>query len=383
MFTYISRFNKKDRAGINLIGYFPYAFGVAEIGRFFSKYLKKSAIPFSIYNIETAHTKLDLESLSPYISYFTTKPAYYKNIFFVNAELITWIKVLHPLLFVGRYNAAVFFWEFDDYFYFDKAFKVIDEAIAMTEFIATALRKAAPAGVKVTKFPIPFIKNWELTQQPQAVRKQHGIPSSAYTFIFNFDFKSVYQRKNPEAILFALEKAFQTTDDVCLVLKTINADDKSANFQHFQQLLTQSVLADKVILVNGSLSRNDLMNLINAADCYISLHRSEGLGLGMLEAMSMGKPVIGTAYGGNTDFMNHTNALLVGYEPVAVQPGNEPYKAGWMWAEPNVEQAAQYMHQLYTNRNFAAQLGQKAQQSVKEQFNNEVFAKAVTTWMQS
>jgi len=373
-----------DRSGVNLIGYFSYTFGVAEVGRFFAQHVKKAGIPLQIYDVESsAHKKLDALSLKAYQYHFTHTPSYYKNVFFINADQIATVKEEHRALFIGRYNAAVFFWEFNDYFDFPNAFEVIDEVFALTEFIATAVRKVAPQSVKVTKLPFPFMKNWEITKPAEAVRKQYNIPIDSFVFIFNFDFFSVYARKNPEAILKAFGMAFNSTDKVCLILKTIHAEADSGHNLSFQAVLNEMSLKEKIILVNDNLDRNDFMSLLNASDCYISLHRSEGLGLGMLEAMSMGKPVIATNYGGNTDFMREGNSLPVSYTLVPVKEDAAPYKPGWLWADADLEEAAVYMLKLYNDPAFTADLGRRAQESVHRQYSNDIFEKSLVSWMRS
>ena len=373
-----------DRSGINLIGYFSYTFGVAEVGRFFAQHVKKAGIPLHIFDVEaSAHKKLDALSLKVYQDHFTHMPSYYKNVFFINADQLVLVKDEHQALFIGRYNAAVFFWEFNDYFDFPEAFELINEVFALTEFIATAVRKFAPPSVKVTKLPFPFMKNWEITKTPDAVRKQYKVPFDSFVFIFNFDFFSVYARKNPEAILKAFEMAFSSTDKVCLILKTIHAEADSGNNLSFQAVLKEMSLREKIVLVNDNLDRNDFMNLLNASDCYISLHRSEGLGLGMLEAMSMGKPVIATNYGGNTDFMREGNSLPVNYTLVPVEENAAPYKPGWLWADADTEEAAGYMLKLYNDSAFTADLGRRAQESVHRQYSNDAFEKSLVSWMRS
>lgn len=341
-------------------------------------------MPLQIYDIElSTHKKLDAFSLKAYQSHFTDTPSYYKNVFFINADLINSVKEELPALFIGRYNAAVFFWEFNDYFNFPDAFEVIDEVFAFTEFIATAVRKVAPPSVKVTKLPFPFMKNWEITKPAESIRKQYNVPNDTFIFIFNFDFFSVYDRKNPEAIFKAFEMAFNSTDSVCLILKTIHAEADSGHNLSFQAALNRMNLKEKVILINDNLDRNDFMSLLNASDCYISLHRSEGLGLGMLEAMSMGKPVIATNYGGNTDFMQEGNSLPVNYTLVPVKEGAAPYKPGWLWADADTQEAAGYMLKLYNDPAFTADLGNRAQESVHRQYSNDVFEKSFVNWMQS
>lgn len=380
----ISRYINVNKSGINLIGYFSYTSGVAEVGRLFSRFMLTAKIPFLLYDIHApGYNKLSAVSLQSYLPYISANTVYHRNIFFINADQIPTIKHTFPKLFIGRYNAAVFFWEFNDYFYFPDALKALDEVIAFTEFIAVAVRKSAPASIRVTKLPLPFTKNWEITRSAASVRQQLRIAEDEFVFIFNFDFHSVYQRKNPEAILKAFEQAFVFTDNVRLILKTIHAETASDNNNNFGNAIASMQLKSKVILMNDNLERNEFMSIINASDCYISLHRSEGLGLGMLEAMSMGKPVIGTNYGGNTDFMRDDNSLLVNYTLVPVKEGAGPYKADWLWADADIQEASGYMAKLYNDQTYAKHLGQLAQQSIRKQYSNDVFKNSLDNWMQA
>ncbi len=101
---------KPKKYGLNLVGYYSHVFGVAEVGRFFAQLIKKSNIPFSIYDIAVpSHKKLDKGHLKEYQGYFTTKINFRKTIFFINADALPFFTISHPSLFSGRHNAAVFF----------------------------------------------------------------------------------------------------------------------------------------------------------------------------------------------------------------------------------------------------------------------------------
>jgi len=377
------KINRK-RKGVNLIGFFSHTLGVAEIGRFFARRMIDSQIPFTIFDIElSGYAKLDNHSLGQFKGYYSEKTKYYKNIFFINADTINHIQARHPEKFLSRYNAAVFFWEFDDYFFFPQAFTFLDEVITFTEFIATAVRKAAPKHIKVTHLPIPFVRSWQITQSKNEIKERFGIGFDEFLFIFNFDFLSVYNRKNPEAILTAFDLAFNDNDKVRLILKTLHGEETNIQFQRLLDVVEEMKIKHRVLIINQNMVRDEFMSMINASDCYISLHRSEGLGLGMMEAMSMGKPVIATGYGGNTDFMNDDNSLLVNYTLVPVEPGSAPYKPGWLWANADVSTAAEYMKRLYENKTFAEDLGKRAQQYIDTHYNKELFAEVLAKWMKA
>ncbi len=117
-------------------------------------------------------------------------------------------------------------------------------------------------------------------------------------------------------------------------------------------------------LLDGYWSRSHVNALIQHCDCYVSLHRSEGFGLTLGAAMAQGKPVIATGYSGNLAFMGATNSLLVPYELVPVGPGHDPYSPGAQWADPDVDAAAAHMRRVYDEPEWAADLGERARESV-------------------
>ncbi len=106
-----------------------------------------------------------------------------------------------------------------------------------------------------------------------------------------------------------------------------------------------------------------------SADCYVSLHRSEGLGLGLAEAMAMAKPVIATGWSGNMDFMTAANSYLVNYRLVELTEDHQPYRKGSSWADPDVDQAAELMRLVYGDREAAAATGRRAAQELAEKFS--------------
>jgi glycosyltransferase involved in cell wall biosynthesis len=112
------------------------------------------------------------------------------------------------------------------------------------------------------------------------------------------------------------------------------------------------------------LTRAATQELMMSADCYVSLHRSEGFGLTMAEAMMCGKPVIATGYSGNLDFMADADSFLVPFRTVAIDRTHGPYKAGYHWADPDLDYACDLMRHVEGNREAAAQVGEKARTKV-------------------
>lgn len=363
--------------GFHLVGYFDSVAGTSVSARAFTNILNSTCIPYSNTILKNPATDIDDVQNSIYHLYHTDTPMYKNMLYFINADSIHGVKQYFPHFFKDTYNIAVWWWEFDDYFHFDDAFQYVDEVIVMTDFIKTAVAKVKPDNVKLTKMTYPFIPDWQILAEKEDVRSKYNIPKDAFTFFFNFDYLSSFERKNPLGLLKAFQQFADDKPDVRLVLKTINCNTDSDNKKALDEFVQQNNLQDKIIFINETLSRNEIMTLINAMDCYISLHRSEGLGLGMMEAMYLGLPVIGTAYGGNMDFMNEENSFLVKYSMTKVQNDFGPYKAGWLWAEPDVEHASECMEQVYGNKELAKAKALNGQHTILTQYDQTKIQKDI------
>jgi glycosyltransferase involved in cell wall biosynthesis len=116
---------------------------------------------------------------------------------------------------------------------------------------------------------------------------------------------------------------------------------------------------------------------MSICDAYVSLHRSEGFGLTLTEAMNMGKPVIATAYSGNMDFMTASNSFPVKYRLVEIEKNHGPYTKGCEWAEPDLDHAAELMRYVYLHRDHAAEVGKRAQQDVCSQLHPKTVGRMI------
>lgn len=237
----------------------------------------------------------------------------------------------------------------------------LDELWVVSSFVADAFRTATDIPISVIPNVIPSL------ERGSADRTRFGLPQEALVVLFSFSASSSDARKNPWGAIDAFERAFSPAErgrTTQLVIKANDLDQYPAMARR---------LAERVAAVNGTLVEDDLtresMNaLLDTCDIYLSLHRSEGFGFGMAEAMSLGKPVIATGYGGNTDFMSPGSAAIVGYTPRKITNDDHRfdrgfsqwYRPGKIWAEPNLDQAARWLRLLATDKGLRQSMGRRA-----------------------
>ena len=256
----------------------------------------------------------------------------------------------------GVYHIAMWAWETEDV---PDTWKTIsksaDEVWAPSQFVADSLRRV----LDVPVHPI------HMGFEPGPIREidlgTYGIPAGSFVFFFIFDLNSTLERKNPLGLITAFKQAFQSGEKASLIIKVSGGASYPVEFHRLQKEAKQV----GAIVIDQRLPREEINGLIAACDCYVSLHRSEGLGLTIAEAMMLGKPSIATAYSGNLDFMDENNSLLVGYDLTEIETTAGPYEKGHRWAEPSIPEAANAMRWVFNHPEEARLLGERARLSVR------------------
>jgi glycosyltransferase involved in cell wall biosynthesis len=243
-----------------------------------------------------------------------------------------------------------------------RAFDLIREVWAPTLFIKESLETMAPERVSVVHMPLPITTP---KIDSSLTKKSFGL-DDRFAFLFTFDFLSVLKRKNTIGLVDAFCEAFTPNEGPVLILKSINGDKRMIEFEKLKWACRGR---SDVIVIDEYFDVVKSASLMAVTDCYVSLHRSEGLGLTMAEAMALGKPVIATGYSGNMDFMTEENSLVIPWTLVPVGKDAEGYPSGAKWAEPDLGAASVAMRRVYEDQNFARNLGAKAQRDIAENFS--------------
>jgi glycosyltransferase involved in cell wall biosynthesis len=150
------------------------------------------------------------------------------------------------------------------------------------------------------------------------------------------------------------------------VIKSINGGHRPERVRALEELIMGD---DRIMIKDDFLNRDQVSGLESVVDAFVSLHRGEGLGLGLAESMYLGKPVIGTAYSGNLEFMNRENSCLVDYELIPVAKGDYLYDdERFKWADPDIEHAAHYMSRVADDAEFRNRIAARGQSDVRSRF---------------
>jgi glycosyltransferase involved in cell wall biosynthesis len=339
---------QQNQIPVRILGFFGQTFGLAEAARRTFTSLKKSGcsvtatqIPYSGKHHGSDHTiraEKKIPTNTDEIRIFHFNGDHFEKLICDWGESILDCK----------YRIGFWHWELpefpDDYLSW---FDMVDEIWVPSRFVFDAIAPKSPKPVQI----IPLALDEAVLKPPSPDREKFNIPKDKIVFLITFDFYSIMERKNPISGIKAFEKLLEDEnykDKIHLVVKLSNQHANDAGFKSLLKALT-NIDQEKITLLDNVLSRHDMLVLINSCDCLISLHRSEGFGLHLAEAMAMGKEVFATNWSGNTDFMNSKNSFLVEFDLVSLEDDFGPYRRGRRWASPFLDHAVSKMKMQLEN----------------------------------
>ncbi len=337
--------------GASLLGCSRAENGIGESCRLAAAALARAGVPFGVVNMPfSLHCRQDdLRALAHEIRY----PAHRASILHMNPPEMRFMgEMLGRRGRRGRIAIGVWHWELprlpDDWRPF---LRDVQELWAPSRFIERMLRDAGAREVVFMPHGIPIPVGDPLP------RRDAGLREGDYVFFFMFDVASYQERKNPEDAIAAFQRAFRPDSPVTLLVKLNNvgfAPEKARSLE------TRAAGWPNIRFETRILGREQVAALMMSCDCFVSLHRSEGFGLGPAEALAAGKPVIATDWSSTTDFVRPEHACPVGCRLVPVGRDIGPYEAWQQWAQPDVDEAADWMRRLAARPEIGVELGRKA-----------------------
>lgn len=349
--------------GVNLIGYLAGELGLGVSARLVDSALQAVGVATSTLDVGRS-----LQSRQG-ASYRRSEPVRHAtSLLCVNAaETLDLAPGLGAVLGDTRV-IGMWYWELEEFpATYDGAFAYVDEVWVATEFMRRAVAaRAGDTPVRTVMPPLP-----QAGEAPP-LPTRFGIPTERPWFLFTFDYFSVAERKNPRGLVEAFTRAFRdrpVDQRPTLVIKSINAGRDPSEAERLRLLVAGR---DDVVMVEEYLANDERHALVAHCTAYVSLHRAEGLGLTVGEAMAWGKPVIATAYGGVTDFCTAENSFPVDWRPTVVTETVGPYREGMVWADPDLDHAAALMRAVVDDPARAEAVGRRGAADIRVRHSPEV-----------
>ncbi|MEJ5053003.1 glycosyltransferase family 4 protein [Sphingobacterium sp. MYb382] len=344
--------------GINILGYINKQFGLGEGARSNIRAMEAAEIPYVMNDFKGEIASDIIEENENGLPILTDNP-YAINLMQINAgNFRELLKVTDEKYFSKKYNIGFWAWELEK---FPQAYndymEILDELWVPSNFCLNAISQVSSKPV------LRFMHSIAVPEETKLTRKDFNLPEGPVMYLTIFDYNSTVSRKNPFATIDAFELAFgKNSTEAILVLKT----SAGINYRTDRKLLKERVQANNsIILIEDALPREQLDGLMHLCDVYVSLHRSEGFGLTMAEAMYLGKPVIATGYSSNLEYMNSENSFLV---PYTLIPIKDPFffpELNNLWADADVPKAAEIMKMLADDVTLRESVGKKARNDVR------------------
>ncbi len=358
---------------ITLIGYPFGVTGRAEHVRAVWRALAAAGVDSKLYNAggySDTDKRLDVEFLPRIVDRLASGIRIYS----LNADevpgVIEALEANQIGSFQSGYNIVFPAWELPRYpQVWARELDRFDEIWTASPFADQSIRAAVQAPV----FHLPNACEPHLGERRE--RSHFGIPADCFAVLFFFDLWSYTSRKNPWAIIDAFRRlvALRPFAPVQLVIKLNNSSHDLSVVERIRS--ATAPFGNRVTILDATIEINDVRNLILCCDCFLSLHRSEGFGRGPAEAMFLGKPAVATGWSGNMEYMNSDVSFPVQYRLIPVNEGEYPHGENQVWADPDVEHAAQILVRLVDDPAYAKAVGDRARTHMRMKYSDIALGK--------
>ncbi len=346
---------------LNLIGYPQGAFGIAEDVRSLKKVFDSIGFKAKYLLPTFREIKEDIEIKKNYITKMKNGDL---NIFSISPMDMMSLALSKDSSFIDNAGYAIGAWPWELPFWpkdFKQVTNFVDEIWAQSTYVESAFNYLG--SVRVRKMPMLV----QVGEPNAGVRNFFSIPESDFVFYSVLDGNSWVSRKNPLASVRAFQKAFGSlSKGVSLVIKAMNVDLAGDLWSEFLCLISKD---PRIILINQKLSKQDLVNLISSCDCFVSLHRSEGFGRNIAEAMLLGIPVIVSNFSGNVDFCNYKTSFLVDGEKIPLKLGDYLFHKGQYWFDADIDEAANQMLLVWEKQERREEIAKNGKLFIEEHYS--------------
>ena len=358
-----------NKFGINVIGYISGNLGVGVTARNIVAALLERGVPVTTHDVDPGigrgnfdntfveHNVQNIQELPYSVNLFVFDP-------FALAEFLA-----HDasLVLGDRLNVAFSMWELTVLpKVLQRALKLMDILIAESDSNRSAFDLNISGPLMITaEHPI------YLPEGVRACRERFGLPQDSVLFLTSFEPHSDPRRKNPFAVVAAFDRSLANDPRAHLVIKLNNWNSSGKPHPVVRALLDRCGANPRIHLITETLTYPEVLSLYASSDVLVSLHRGEGLGLPLMEAMLLGKPVIATAWSGNMSFMTHVNSCLVRYKLIPVEGSIDVYSRKFLgndavWADPSIDDAAAWMKELVNDPDLRRTKGQLAAKDMEQ-----------------
>jgi glycosyltransferase involved in cell wall biosynthesis len=360
----------QHRSGVLFIGYAEGGLGLGESFRGLLAAAAQQELDFKIHPLRTG---VETRIVGPFMpERYDRSHSFDVNVIEVAADQVPRVfESLDPRRYRDSYNVLRTYWELPAAPQEWKAMlNGIDEVWVPNEYVQSAFRGIFDGPLSVVPPHVTVS-----APNPKFDRAYFGLEPDRFYFIFSFDYHSSEIRKNPLGAIRAFCDAFPAaSDNVGLVIKSVGR----GHTDFIKNTIRRYAETDpRIVLIEEAMSREELVGLMRVSDCYLSLHRAEGFGLGMAEAMLLGKAVIGTRFSGNVDFLTDATGFPIGFRMRGVRSDEYLWPRGQSWAVPDHGEAVKAIRLVYQDAELRERKARAGQAFIREHYGVDAVGAAV------